>query len=128
MIAMMKNRARLAAAALAALLALAGCKQETIDGNEDPQAEALKKLPPVEAPPMIQASKTYRCKDQSLLYADSYTNNTVRVRSKKEGGEATTLTATNGQPPYTAEGYSLSGTGDQVSYTSPARGTLSCHV
>jgi hypothetical protein len=126
----MNKRASLfAAASLAALLALAACDKEshTIDPNTDPQAEALKKLPPVEAPPMIQASRTYRCKDNSLLYADFYTNNTALVRTQK-GGEATTLTAAAGQPPYTAEGYSLSGNGDQVSYTSPARGTQSCHV
>ena len=127
---MMKTRPLLAALPLAAFLVLAACDNEshTIDPNQDPESEKLKTLPPVEAPPMIQASKTYRCKDQSLLYVDSYTNNTVRVRAKKEGGEATTLTAANGQPPYTAEGWSLSGTGDQVSFTSPAKGTLSCHV
>lgn len=112
----------------AALLALSACNSEDHNitaGDDDPQAEALKNAPPVEAPPMIQASRTYRCKGNSLLYADFYTNNTVRVRTDKEG-PATTLTAANGQPPYTAEGYSLSANAAQVSFTSPAGGTLSC--
>ena len=33
---------------------------------------------------MIQASRTYRCKDNSLLYVDFYTNNTVQVRTAKD--------------------------------------------
>ena len=124
-------RTLFAAAPAAALLLLAACNKEdhniSADVN-DPQAEALKNAPPVAAPPpMIQASRTYRCKDQSLLYADFYTNNTVRVRSK-QGGEATTLTAEGGQPPYKAEGYSLSANSETISYSSPGKGTLSCHV
>ena len=83
---MMKTRLALAAAPLAALLALAACENETIDGNVDPNANAAAAnaaaaLPP---PPMIQASRTYRCKDNSLLYADFYTNNTVQVRPAKD--------------------------------------------
>jgi len=122
----MNNSPRFAAAPLAALLVLAACDNEshTIDPNKDPDAEALNKLPPVEAPPMIQASRTYRCKDNSLLYADFYTNDTVRVRDKKDGA-GTTLTAAPGQP-YTAEGYSLSANAPQISYTAPGKGTLSC--
>jgi hypothetical protein len=117
----------LVAASVAALLALSACNNKPAEPNDDPQAEALKNAPPVEAPPMIQANRTYRCKDNSLLYADFYTNNTALVR-KEKGGEATTLTAANGQPPYTAEGYSLSGSGDQITYTSPGKGSQSCHV
>lgn len=122
---MMKNRALLAAAPLAALLALGACKQQTINGNDDPQAEALNNAAPVEAPPMIQASRTYRCKDNSLLYADFYTNDTVQVHAKKDD-PGTTLTAAAAGQPYTAEGYSLSANAAQISYTSPGRGTQSC--
>jgi hypothetical protein len=124
----MSNRiSAFAAAPLAALLALAACEPATVtaDEPEDPQAEELKKAPPVAPPPMIQSSRTWRCKDNSLLYADFYTNHTVRVRTEK-GGEFVTLTAAGGQPPYTAEGYSLSANADQISYTAPGRGTRSC--
>ena len=117
----------LAAASLAALLALGACKNEPeiIDTNPDPQAEVLKNAAPVEAPPMIRNSRTYRCKDNSLLYANFYTNNSVRVRTEPTG-TGTLLTATDGQPPYIAEGYSLSADAPQISYTAPGKGTQSC--
>jgi hypothetical protein len=116
-----------AAAPLAALLVLAACEPETVTADEpvDPQAEALRNAPAVAPPPMIQSSRTWRCKDNSLLYADFYTNGSVRVRTEK-GGEFVTLTAAGGQPPFTAEGYSLSANADQISYTAPGKGTRSC--
>jgi hypothetical protein len=123
---MSKTLSLAAAASLAGALALSACnKPETIDGNDDPQAEALRNAAPVEAPPMIQASRTYRCKDNSLLYADFYTNNTAHVRDKKDAPGATLTAAAAGQP-YTAEGYSLSANAPQISYTAPGKGTQSC--
>ncbi len=122
---MMKSPIRLAAAPLAALLALAACGNETIDGNADPQANAANAAAPVATPPMIQASRTYRCKDNSLLYADFYTNDSVQVRSAKDQ-PPTILTAAAGQPPYVAEGYSLSANAAQISYTAPGKGTQTC--
>jgi hypothetical protein len=117
----------LAAASLAALLALGACKNEpeVIDTNPDPQADVLKNAAPVEAPPMIQASRTYRCKDNRLVYANFYTNNTVRLRDEPTA-PGTLLTAPEGQPPYVAEGYSLSANAAQVSITAPGKGTQSC--
>ncbi len=117
----------LAAASLAALLALGACKNEpeVIDTNPDPQADVLAKAAPVTAPPMIQASRTYRCKDNSLLYADFYTDNTAHVRDAAQG-PSTVLTAAEGQPPFVAEGYSLSANSTQISYTAPGKGTRSC--
>ena len=124
---MMKSRITIAAAPLAALLVLGACKNETIDGNVDPNANAANTAagPPVEAPPMIQASRTYRCKDNSLLYADFYTNDTVQVKAKKDG-PGTVLTAAAAGQPYTAEGYSLSANSEQISYTAPGKGAQSC--
>ncbi|MEA1015690.1 hypothetical protein SH591_13185 [Sphingomonas sp. LY54] len=124
---MHKNRI-LAAASVAALLSLAACgsEPETITGNaSDPQAKALAKAKPVELPPAIQASRTYRCKDNSLFYADFYTNNTVHVGAERAGPK-TTLTAPAAGEAYVAEGYSLSGNGTEVTYTAPGKGTQSC--
>jgi len=119
----------IAAASIAALLSLAACDQQTVTANTavDPQANALAKAAPVELPPAIQASRTYRCKDNSLVYIDFYTNDTAMVR-KERGGEAVTLTATEGNPPYTAEGYSLSANADSISLTQPGSGTQSCNA
>lgn len=117
------------AASLAAFLTLAACSSEpeVVDTNPDPQAEALANAPPVEAPPMIQASRTYRCRDNSLVYIDFYTNNTARVRAER-GEAGTLLTAPEAEQPYTAEGYSVSGSGEQISYTSPTGGTQTCNA
>ncbi len=124
---MMKSRYSLAAAPLAALLALGACQNETIDGNVDPQANAANAsaTPPAPPPPMIQASRTYRCKDNSLLYAEFYTNDTVQVRARKDE-PGTVLTAAAAGQPYTAEGYSLSANSEQISYTAPGKGSQSC--
>jgi hypothetical protein len=122
------SKALIAAVSLAALT-LAGCNSEpeTVTANaDDPQAEALKNAPPLtEAPPMIQASRTFRCKDNSLVYVDFYTNQTARIRTEKDG-TPTVLTAQGGKPPYTAEGWSLSDNAAQVSLTAPGKGSQSC--
>ena len=115
-------------AALAATFALAACGEpEVITVNEfDPMAEALKNAGPIEAPPMIQASRTYRCRDNSLVYIDFYTNDTAAVRTQRGQPPVATLTAEDGTPPYTAEGYSVSANADQITYTAPGRGTQTC--
>ena len=122
---------RFLAAAPAACLALAACNMQpetvTADDVPDPQAAELAKAPPVELPPAIAASRTYRCKDNSLVYIDFYTNDTALVR-KERGGEAVTLAAAEGNPPYTADGYSVSANADEISYTAPGKGNQSCHI
>jgi hypothetical protein len=125
---MQKKNLALAALPLAALLTLPSCnnKPTTITaGDDDPQAEQLKNAAPVAPPPMIQASRTYRCKDNSLVYADFYTNNTVAVRTKKDG-TPTTLTSPDGKAPYTADGYSISANAHTVSYAAPGKGAQAC--
>ena len=124
---MTRTRA-LATLPLAGLLAftLAACENETIDPNKNPETEKSRNnAANVEAPPMIQASLTYRCKDNSLLYADFYTNDTVLVRDRKDG-PGTTLTAPAAGQPYVADGYSLSANAAQISYTAPGKGAQSC--
>lgn len=114
--------------ALAAGLAVGACnnKPTTITANEvDPQADELKNAPPVAPPPMIQASRTYRCKDNSLVYADFYTNNTVQVRAKKDAPPVV-LTAADGNPPYTGSGYSISANAESVTYAAPGKGAQPC--
>jgi hypothetical protein len=118
----------LAAAPIAALLALSACdnKPTVVGGPADPQAEALKNAPKVAPPPMIQASRTYRCKDNSLVYADFYTNNSVQVRLGKKDATPTALISPDGKAPFTADGYSLSANAAQVQFTSPGKASQSC--
>ena len=121
----------LAVASIAASITLAACNSEpeVVTINEfDPMAEALKNAGPVEAPPMIAESRTYRCRDNSLVYIDFYTNNTAAVRTERGQPPVATLTAEGGNPPYIAEGYSVSANAEEISYTAPGKGTQTCHT
>lgn len=125
----MRHTIFLAAAAATALLA--GCGEpETITAGErtDPQAAELAKAAPVELPPAIQASRTYRCKDNSLVYIDFMSNNTALVR-KAKGAEpplATVTAETPGGAYKSADGFTVSGNSEQITYTSPKGGSQSC--
>lgn len=111
----------------AALLALSACEKETIvaDGPADPQAAELAKAKPVELPPAITASRTYRCKDNSLAFVDFMSNNTAVYRTKKDGTPTSLAAATPGGP-YTADGYSVSANAEQVQISAPGKGNQSC--
>ena len=51
---------------------LAACNNDPIVGKDapDPMAQELANAAPVELPPAIASSKTYRCKDNSLVTID----------------------------------------------------------
>ena len=120
----------LAAACGAALLALGACsgEPETVSVNQyDPQAQALANAAPVQLPPSITHSRTYRCTDNSLVYVDFYNNNTAQLRTERDG-TPTTLAAAEGNPPYTAAGYSVSANADQVRITAPGKNNISCRT
>ena len=71
-----------------AAAALAGCNKSdhTLTGREpyDPQANAVANAGAVTLPPAIAASKTYRCKDNSLLYIDWYADGSARVKASHD--------------------------------------------
>jgi hypothetical protein len=125
---MQKPLSRFTAASLVALVALGACNNkptQIVAGPDDPQAEQLKNAKPVAPPPMIQASRTYRCADNSLVYADFYTNNTVSVRMQKTG-TPTILTAEGGKPPYKSGGYSVSANAAKVTFAAPGKKEQVC--
>jgi hypothetical protein len=110
-----------------AAMGLAACEPETVTADKpyDPQAAELANAQTVELPPAISASHTYRCKDNSLVYIDFYTNNTAQVRTEK-GGTPTILTAPAAGQAYVAEGYSVSTNAPEISYTAPGKPAQSC--
>ena len=68
---------------LAAAAALAGCnKNNTI--TADPTGDNLAANAPVALPPSITASKSYRCKDNKLVYIDWLSDGTARVKKTRE--------------------------------------------
>lgn len=117
----------LIAACGAAIATLAACSEpEVVTVNKfDPQAEALKNRPAVELPPTIVNTRTYRCRDNSLVYIEFLSNNTANYRTQR-GTTPTVLTAEGGDPPYVAEGYSVSANADEITLTAPGKGTQSC--
>jgi hypothetical protein len=125
----MRNAPRLLRAApIAAVFLLAACNSgpETVTtGTADPDAAKVAAAPPVQLPPMMTASRTYRCKDNSLVYIDFFNNNTAAYRTEKEG-KATTLTAEAEGKPYKLDGYSVSGSGTEISLTAPGKGSTTC--
>ncbi len=115
-------------AASAATLALAACNEQPETINQyDSQARELENAAPVQLPPAIMASRTYRCSDNSLVYVDFYNDNTAQLRTSQTG-DSTVLTAAGGNPPYTAAGYSVSANSENVRITAPGKNNLSCHT
>lgn len=121
----------LAAAPVAALFILGACQNEAINLSEgsDPQAEALKNAPAVQLPPSIRVAKSYRCKDNTLVYVSFMSDNvTAMVRDKQEEPPVATLKAPAPGQPFAAEGFSLSGDGDTVTYKSPDAAAQTCRA
>jgi hypothetical protein len=47
-------------------------------------ADAVANAGSVQLPPSIQASKAYRCKDNSLIYVDWHSDGSARVKKTRE--------------------------------------------
>jgi hypothetical protein len=114
------------------------CEPETIDGNKrrDPMADQLTNAAPVELPPAIAASKTYRCKDNSLVqidwlaqdkgayvHGDGQAQTHLKVAEPVEGQPASTDLVAEG-------GFVLKGnaTASSVTLTLPGKASQSCHA
>jgi uncharacterized lipoprotein len=115
-------------AAVAALLTLSACQQETIvAGRKDDMAEELAKAPKVVLPPSIKSTKAYRCKDGGLIYVDLFQGDKMANLRAAENGPVTKLEAPEaGQPMVAAGGYSLTVSGNSVTVAQPGKGSQSC--
>jgi len=119
------------ALAAAALLALAACNSqkapEVIDANPDPMATELANAAPVEMPPAIKADKTFRCKDNSLVYVTFFDGDKqVFVRTEKGGAPTTLKAETAGEPLVADGGWSLTGTPESITLSQPGKPELTC--
>lgn len=126
---MHKTRQLLAAASCAALLALASCNRqpEIINaGPADAQEEALKNAAPVALPPSIAATRTYRCKDNSLIQVDFMDDQKTAVLRVPKDASPIVLNAPEAGKPFTAPGYSVTGSGTQITVASPNKGGQDC--
>ena len=121
----------LRAAPVAAFALLAACEPTTVTGggDNDPTANEIAAAPPIKLPPAMLASKTYRCKDNSIVYVDFFNDNmTANLRTVKNGAP-TALTAPEAGKPYEGGGYTVTGTatGKSITLAGP-KGSQSCNV
>ena len=119
----------------AALLALAACNRnpstsEAADANAAAAAAANQAAAAsVELPPAIRAEKTFRCKDNSLVYVNFFQGDRqVNLRTERTGTPIT-LRAEQAGGPYAAEGgYAISGDDAKIELTMPSKPEQTCHV
>jgi len=120
----MKNLLFLAAAS-AALMA---CEKETIvQGGKDREVAAANAAKVV-LPPSITATKTYRCKDNSVVHIDWLSDNKSANFRAEETAAPVQLKAAVAGEPMIAEGYSLTGDAKSatITVTRPGVAAESC--
>jgi hypothetical protein len=110
----------------AALLALAGCKNETeVINRTDPMAEQMKNAKPVKLPPAVSASVPFRCKDNSVAFVDFFDGSFVNYRVKR-GDPPVHLDKNAEGEGFSGNGYSLTGTPEAITLTLPGGGPKAC--
>lgn len=112
----------LRATPLAALLALAACDTQpttiVAGGPTDPDADKFKAAKPVKLPPAILANKSYRCKDNGLIYVDWFNDNqTANLHIKEKASTPILLTAPSVGAPFAGGDYALTGNATSKSVT-----------
>ena len=121
-------------AATAALLALAACNSkpaqpDVLDSNPDPMANQLANRAPVELPPAIKADKSFRCKDNSLLYVTLFDGDKLALVKTSQTGTPARLTAEKAGEPLTAEGgWKMTGDEKAITLTTPKKAAQTCHI
>ena len=120
----------LIAAPLAALLALGACNKEpeVIDTNPDPMANALANAQPIELPPAVKDSVSYRCKDNSVVFVDFLSDDkSANVRLDRGDLPTHVVAAAPGEPMTAEGGWSVSGAGESVEIAVPGKSAQSCN-
>jgi hypothetical protein len=117
-------------AAVAALLSLAACNGQatpTAEQNASDAANAAEAAkPPVEMPPSVTATKTFRCDDNSVVSVEFYVGDKQANLHPTEKGPAVMLRADEAGKPLIAEGYSLEGSQKKITLTTPKAKGQTC--
>jgi hypothetical protein len=128
---MQKTFLLIKAAACAGMLFLAACNSQpetltSADPADDMAGVDNAAGAPVKLPPMMTASKTYRCDDNSLIYVDFFNDNVTAHLRKDKNATPTILTAPEKDKPFVADGYTLTGTGGSIKLAMPGKGAQDC--
>lgn len=129
----MGQRAWLAPIVGLAALSAAACEQDSGERVADGNAEVANEAQPVDTnmgpadlPPMIEESASYRCTDGNALYVDLLTDDDVVTVRDSRADVPVRLRRPGPDEPFAGEERTLSGTGSQVSYSSPDRPAQTC--
>lgn len=97
-------------------------------GTGDPMHDQLANAAPVELPPALKSSKSYRCKDNSLVYIDFMADDlTAHLKTDKSGPITSLKAPEKGQPFVSEDGATkVEGAGATVTVTLPGKGAESC--
>ena len=130
----MIRKLTLIAAGAVALGACNNSEPEVVGGPSDPMRDQLANAAAVELPPAISASKTYRCKDNSVVRIDwlaqdkgAYLHGDGQAQTHVKRAEPV-----EGEPPSTDMvadgGFVLKGDAKaaSITVTMPGKGALSC--
>ena len=147
----------LVVASMAAFIVLSACGQkepEAVGGMYDPDdsdALAAEEAELTDVPPMVRASKSYRCKDNSVVYVTFYTNDTQvgvadsnsapptilsnEAAAAPAAGDAPSETegddgeapAADGPIRFSGDGQTVVGTGDSIQYAKSGSGLQTCN-
>ncbi|HEX7853197.1 MAG TPA: hypothetical protein VF503_05825 [Sphingobium sp.] len=114
--------------ALAALAACGQSKTETVNQTiGDPMANQLANAPVAELPPSLKSSKSYRCKDNSLVFIDLFDGDKLANVRTDKAAPPVKLTAPEAGKPLVAEGgYKLEGSGSTLTVTLPGKSAQAC--
>lgn len=116
--------------AAAALMTLTACGQsqpEVVDNKApDPIAAQVAQAAPVELPPAVKDSRSYRCKDNSIIYVDFLADDKSANLRTEKAAAPTPLKAEAPGEPYKFDGFELVGSGPSVTATIPGKGTQAC--
>ncbi|HEY0271251.1 MAG TPA: hypothetical protein VGC10_09715 [Sphingomonas sp.] len=116
----------------ALLLTLGACNSQPenlVVGPPDDMKDQLANAKPVALPPAMLASKSYRCKDNSVAYVDWYADDKSAGIHAKKGDAPTIVKAPEPGKEMTADGgYALTGDakGGSITITTPGKGKQSC--
>lgn len=113
---------------LSLLAACGGSKEETVNQTiGDPMANQLANAPVAELPPALKSSKSYRCKDNSLVFIDLFEGGKLaNIRPEKDKPPVKLTAPESGKPLEGEGGYKVEGSGTTLTVTLPGKSAQAC--